>query len=146
MKQLKIGDEVFGLDVSTGKNAFSKVKAWLHRDQKAIAQYDILRTKDNITFEASDLHNIAYLNSEGKIDFKFERDLSPGDQLVGYPHENPIVSSTAAHEERKGLYTPFTDIGNYYIFHDLFDPTKFDEKVDPMILVHVLSHVKNPIS
>jgi hypothetical protein len=52
----------------------------------AIARYATIKTNaDNISFEASDYHNIAFLNSEGKIDFKFTKDLIKGDKLVSFP-------------------------------------------------------------
>jgi hypothetical protein len=33
------------------------------------------------------------VDKDGKIDFKFAKDLSPGDELIGSPNGDPKVSS-----------------------------------------------------
>ena len=48
-------------------------------------------------------------------------------------------------EEKRGLYSPFTGVGNYYIFSNAFDAKSYSN-TDQMILVHSLSQVKDPIS
>jgi hypothetical protein len=85
MRDLRIMDEVLSFDPETGRQKFSKVTAWLHRDVEGIARYDLIKTHQNIAFEASKYHNIAFVNSDGKISFKFAKDLKKGDVLVGFP-------------------------------------------------------------
>lgn len=48
-------------------------------------------------------------------------------------------------EEKQGLYSPFTEVGNYYIFSNAFDASSYSN-TDPMILVHSLSQVIDPIA
>jgi hypothetical protein len=45
--------------------------------------------------------------------------------------------------ERRGLYSPFTEVGNYYIFSSAFRG-EGNAKTEPMILAHVLFQVTNP--
>lgn len=40
MKDLRIGDEVLSFDPATGKQVYSKVIAWLHRDTVIEFKYD----------------------------------------------------------------------------------------------------------
>jgi hypothetical protein len=145
MGAIRINDEVLGLDPATGKQTYSKVVAWLHRDTQAIAKYDSVTTKQGAAFEASDYHNIAFANSDGKVDFKFAKDLREGDELIGLPSSAPVVDSVQPEGERRGLYSPFTEVGNYYVFNSAFRG-EGDAKAEPMILAHVLSQVSNPNS
>lgn len=145
MKDLRLGDEVLSYDPETGKQVYSKVTAWLYRNTEIKPQYDEIRTKEGLSFEASPYHNIAYVTPEGKIDFKFSEDFKEGDELVGFPEKDPIVATVAKGIEKTGQYTPYTDVGNYYIFGTNFTGGEADSN-EPMILVHVLSHVKNPVA
>lgn len=70
MSDLKIGDEILGLDRNTNLPVYSPVIAWLHRDTEVFFDYTIINTDSSSTFLASDLHNIA-TESNGKILFKF---------------------------------------------------------------------------
>jgi hypothetical protein len=91
MQNLTLGDELWSYDATTGKQGFSKLVAWLHRDTKSLTNYDLIQTNLQEEFEASDYHNVAYVNHEGKIDFKFFHSLQDGDELVGFP-TNPYVT------------------------------------------------------
>jgi hypothetical protein len=48
------------------------------------------------------------VDAEGKIDFKFVKNLSEGDELVGFPEHDPFVEQVDTPIEKRGLYTPFT--------------------------------------
>jgi hypothetical protein len=108
MHELVINDKMLGLDSKTAKLTFSKITAWLHRDTEGIAEYDTINTQQNISFEASDFHNIAFVNKEGKIEFKFAGDLIEGDELVGFPEDDPFISNIKRKTPKRGLYSPFT--------------------------------------
>ena len=60
MQNLQLDDEVLGIDPETGKNAYSKVVAWLHRDAQSQAFFQTIETDKGLNFTASKLHNIAY--------------------------------------------------------------------------------------
>lgn len=127
--------------METGEKKFSKVLAWLHRDRDALAQYEVIDTDAGVRFETSEYHNIGFMNNS-KIDFKFAVELSPGDRLVGFPIENISVLSSKTREERRGLFSPFTEAGSYFVYHaDFAGSTE-----EPMILAHSLSQVRDPTS
>lgn len=44
MKKLTIGDELWSYDTKTGKQGFSKLVAWLHRDANTLTNYDLVQT------------------------------------------------------------------------------------------------------
>ena len=85
MKDLTIGDELWSYNLATGKQDFSKLLAWLHRDTKVKTNYELIQTDQEEEFEASDHHNVAFVNPDGKIDYKFFNNLQEGDELVGFP-------------------------------------------------------------
>lgn len=85
------------------------------------------------------------MTPSGKIDFKFAKDFTEGDELVGFPENDPYVATIATQIEKTGQYTPYTDVGNYYIFDSNFTGGEASSN-EPMILAHVLSHVRNPVA
>ena len=73
--------------------------------------------------------------------------MAKGDELISFPVGNLSVNSVGNYTEKQGLYSPFTELGNYYIIHQEFDINKYDKNVEPpMILVHVLSQITDPNS
>jgi hypothetical protein len=90
---LTIGDELWSYDAETGRQGFSRLVAWLHRDTKSLTDYDLIQTNLQEEFEASDYHNAAVVNQEGKIAFKFFHDLQDGDELVGFPNNPKVIES-----------------------------------------------------
>ena len=93
MSELQVGDEVFGLDPKTGKDAFSKVQAWLYRNPYANSEFIRIRTNGSLVVDASPLQNYAYIDQNGKIKYKFAVEFSPGDELVTFPSEKVRVTS-----------------------------------------------------
>jgi hypothetical protein len=71
MAELKVGDMVMGIDPTTGERGFSKLEAWLHHDPLAEGEFDIISTNSSAQFEASEMHNLAYVGKDGKISYKF---------------------------------------------------------------------------
>lgn len=71
MDQLTIGDELLGIDPSSGRVGYSPITAWLHHDPWAISKFTRIRTNWG-QFQSSPLHNFGYLR-DGKIDYKFAR-------------------------------------------------------------------------
>ena len=50
MKDLTIGDKVWGYDPKTGSQNFSELSAWLHRDYYGIINYDLIETDQGTYF------------------------------------------------------------------------------------------------
>ncbi len=75
------------------------------------------------SFESSDYHNIAYIDSkEEKISFKFANNLTKGDTLVSFPEKGQKVKRIIKNQERKGLFSPYTKYNNYFIYHEHYEP------------------------
>ena len=55
------------------------------------------------------------------------------------------MASIATEIEKTGQYTPYIEVGNYYIFDSNFTGGEVNAN-EPMILAHVLPHVKNPVT
>ena len=47
IKELTVGDKVWGYDPKTGNQNFSKLSAWLHRDPYGIINYDLIQTNQD---------------------------------------------------------------------------------------------------
>ena len=142
ISDLKVGDEILAYDKEKGKNHFSKVIAWLHRDTVGNLEFEEIHTQENYTFSASETHNIGFIK-DGKLDFKFTEDLSSGDKLMGFG-KNLTVSTADDVRIRKGLYSPMTELKNFYIFPQ--DVAEGQLKSTPMILVHCLSQIDGPLN
>lgn len=50
MKDLTVGDKVWGYDPKTGSQNFSELSAWLHRDYYGIINYDLIETDQGTYF------------------------------------------------------------------------------------------------
>ncbi len=50
MKDVQVHDRILSFDGETGKNAYSKVVVWLHRDTNVVARYDVIKTKEGPSF------------------------------------------------------------------------------------------------
>ena len=77
------------------------------------------------------------------MDFKFAEDLKEGDELMSLG-KNLTVASSDQFQEQQGLYSPMTEFGNFYIFAQDVNPEELANS--PLMLVHCLSQVNNPLS
>jgi len=108
MAELKIGDEILGLDESTGKQEFSRVRAWLHRDVEASSEM-VAMTGLEGTLTASPHH----LMASGPRNYNFVSELQ-GSMLSTHDYKTMQVDSlspTVGH----GLYAPLTATSNFYV-------------------------------
>ena len=60
---------------------------------------------------------------------------------MSFPHKRASVLSVRKNETQKGIYSPYTSFGNYFIFS-----SSSNSQDSMMILVHALSHMANPES
>lgn len=90
------------------------------------------------------MHNLAFVGSDGKINYKFAKEFVPGDQLVGFPVQGLRVTEQKEVVRRKGLYSPYTAFRNYFVYEDGFNPLSRSESEPIMALAHSLSQVVNP--
>lgn len=67
--EISVGDEILAYDFNQGKNVYSKVIAFLHRDTNSTVEFTDIKIKDSNMYRASAGHNIAF-NHNGTIDFK----------------------------------------------------------------------------
>lgn len=75
-----------------------------------------------MNFESSEMHNLGFFGNNGKIDYKFAKDFKAGDKLVGFPEKGLSVTQIVNPIRRKGLYSPYTEFRNYFVYEDGFDP------------------------
>jgi hypothetical protein len=99
-----------------------------------------LKTNGTASFSSSEMHNIAFVNQEGKIDYKFANQFAIGDKLVSFPIRDLSVQEIEAGVKKKGLFSPYTNFNNYFILEDHFDYLQ-SNKEPQLFLVHVLSQV-----
>lgn len=111
MAELQIGDEILGLDERTGKQEFTRVRAWLHRDVKASSKM-VAMTGIQGTLTASPHHLMANMAS-GSRNYDFANKLQ-GSMLSTDDHktmEVQRIAPTVGH----GLYAPLTATSNFYV-------------------------------
>lgn len=116
MSELQVGDQILGLDPNTGKRGYSKLEAWLHHDPLAEADFQLISTNANMSFESSEMHNLAFFGRNSQISFKFAKDFKVGDELVGFPEKNLRVTNIVNPIRRKGLFSPYTSFRNYFVY------------------------------
>ena len=139
MNQLTIGDSLFGIDPQSSIPGFSPIEAWLQHDPHAEADFDTVLTDNGARFESSALQNFAFVRNN-KIDYKFARDLTEGEQLVSFPERGARVTGRESGVRRKGLFAPFTAFHNYFVF----EAGTVEGSEARMVLVHALSQVDQP--
>jgi len=132
MAELKIGDEILGLDESTLKEEFTRVRAWLHRDVEASSEM-VAMTGFEGTLTASPHHlmgsaafpvhlmGISWAPSVITVNYNFVSELPglfvselPGSKLLTHDHQGMQVislSPTVGH----GLYAPLTATSNFFV-------------------------------
>eukprot|EP00747_Dinoflagellata_sp_TGD_P127000 gnl/TRDRNA2_/TRDRNA2_174349_c0_seq2.p1 gnl/TRDRNA2_/TRDRNA2_174349_c0~~gnl/TRDRNA2_/TRDRNA2_174349_c0_seq2.p1 ORF type:complete len:1071 (+),score=112.82 gnl/TRDRNA2_/TRDRNA2_174349_c0_seq2:2-3214(+) len=109
MADLHLGDEILGFNSATGKNEFTKVRAWLHR----VTQGEVAFTKLHTT--AGDVvmspgHNVAVGSPHV---YSFAHDISAGDALITPNHTARVTRVSS--EVGTGLYAPWTMTSNFYV-------------------------------
>lgn len=70
MSKVQIGDRILAFNFEQGKNVFSPVTAWLHRDTDSQVEFTNIITKNGNAYRSSAGHNIAF-NNNGTIGFKY---------------------------------------------------------------------------
>ena len=146
MMDLQVGDQLLGLDPASGKHGYSIIKTWLYHNPHANTSSMEIKSHGNTEFASSPLQNFAFVNANGKIGYKFAFQFQKGDELISFPHSNAKVVSTKHNLTQKGIYAPFTEFGNYFVFAQNFHSSQANHNKDTMILTHALSHMKNPQS
>ena len=137
--QIQIGDRILAYNPQTGKPEFSEVLSWLHRDTESQVDFTEITTADDLRYTASSGHHIGF-NDEGKVGFKYADEFKRGDELIVLSKRpNAQVVAELAEVTAKGMYAPYTELSNFYIY-----PAMGGED-SPMILVHCLSQIDEPL-
>lgn len=157
MADLKIGDEILGIDYDTGKPAFSPVRAWIHRDVNAVTQMSAVSFESG-TLVASPRHSLATVAPDH---YKFASELQSGSTLIDSNGAKMVVNNVAE-TTASGLYAPLTASSNYFVsganmktnvlahnFAELRHPRRYDGIVQRLISVvdffapHINSNFKD---
>jgi hypothetical protein len=139
--EISVGDEILAYDFNQGKNVYSKVIAFLHRDTNSTVEFTDIKIKGSNMYRASSGHNIAF-NQNGTIDFKEADQLLPGDELISVGGQSYIVESADGLAYDQGLYSPFTAAGNFYIYP--YQSVEGNDLSQSLILVHCLAQIDKP--
>ncbi|XP_024537580.1 warthog protein 6 [Selaginella moellendorffii] len=106
MKELKIGDKV-----AVGKNSFSDIYAFGHKDLDVVSEFVQVKTEAN-TLELTAGHFVP-VNTKGEIIYKRAADLKVGDSLSTISGASPITEISKV--DKLGLYNPLTLSGNILV-------------------------------
>jgi hypothetical protein len=132
MSQLKIGDEIRGVD-SSGSVVMTPVRAWLHRDVNAQTTMTVVNTNAGVVV-ASPRHLLA----TGKQAYSFASELSVGRTLVREGKDAALVEDVTVESisetQGKGLYAPLTLTTNYFV----------GEVMSPGVLAHSFAELRHP--
>jgi len=60
LRDISVGEKILGYDFQKGKQTYTPVIAWMHRDTDVQAEYNIIKSKTGEEYKASAGHNIAY--------------------------------------------------------------------------------------
>lgn len=145
MADLKIGDEILGINYDTGKPTFSPVRAWIHRDVNAVTPMSAVSFESG-TLVASPRHSLATVGSEG-LTYEFASELQRGSTLMASDGAKMVVNNVAE-TTASGLYAPLTASSNYFVsgpnmktnvlahnFAELRHPRRYDGIVQRLISV-----------
>lgn len=114
MADLKIGDEILGMEHSTGKQVFSPVRAWIHRNVNAETTMTSVKG-DRGTLVASPRHSVATgIAAAGKFKYEFASELQEGSALLAQDGASMTVTGVSETKER-GLYAPLTSTSNFFV-------------------------------
>lgn len=125
MSKVKVGDELLGRDSATGAIAFSRVRAFLHREVETETEMTVLVTSAGRVV-VSPKHSIAVDQSR----YRFASDLKIGDSLIA-PDGTTVTLLEKKTENARGLYSPFTTSSHYFA----------GESENSMVLAHNFAHV-----
>lgn len=118
MSELSLGEEILGFDHESGRQVFSAVRAWLHRDPHA--EVNMASVVSSVgTLVVSNRHSLAVQSDEGcdSTDckaYKFAGDLEvEKDSLVTIGGTGVVqkISQTKG----VGLYAPLTKTSNFFV-------------------------------
>lgn len=107
---IRLGDEVLGLDVATGNVEFTQVRAWLHRKSDSTLQLTSIHTSAG-RIAASHWHTIAF--GSHRHEMAFARDFHVGDTLL--TPTGSILVHNITQEKGHGLYAPLTWTSNLFV-------------------------------
>lgn len=118
MKNLKIGDKIQTIDISTNQIIFTEVIAFLHKNEETDGFYHVIELEDGkqVTLSARHLIYASKTNQSGAMSVVFAEDVIPGDFVRVSGHENAVrrvlrVSTLT----NKGIYAPMTRHGTILV-------------------------------
>jgi len=139
MAELQIGDSVLGHDESSGKEEFTRVRAWLHRFPTQSSSFVTLTTAEG-EITLSPFHNVAVVDEfTHEIQYVYARDVVEG-ALLRYANRRPSIQTQDDTTSRvlstkpvllDGLFAPLTDLSNLYVGSD----------AENVFLAHSFAHV-----
>lgn len=128
MSKLSIGDELLGMDATTGNVVSSHIRAWLHREVETEMEMTVLSTEAGRII-ASHKHSIA----TDRKRYIFADELTIGDALWT-PNGTQLTVRDKSRESHQGLYSPLTTTSNYFA----------GASEHSMVLVHNFAHLWQP--
>lgn len=108
MADLKIGDEILGMEHATGKQVFSRVRAWIHRNENAETLMSAVKG-DQGTLVASPRHSVA----TSKMSYEFASELQEGSTLLA--SNGVMIVNSVSDTKARGLYAPLTATSNFFV-------------------------------
>jgi hypothetical protein len=129
---LQMGDMILGHDASTGTDAYTPVRAWLHRITETPFEYIKLQTARG-ELEVSRLHNVAVVSPTG-LEYQYAEEVSTGAALKAREGPTELLSATGG-TIKTGLFAPLTRLSNFYVAAKGSAST---------FLVHSYAHVRYP--
>lgn len=121
LEEVQIGDQI--LSQVNGQEQFSEVRGWLHKNKTMDLTYFKIETETG-SFVSSAFHNIGLIDGT----YSYAKDLH--NQFLS--NGEKVIRVTT--KQDTGVYTPFTDNGNFFISLNNQKKT----------LVHCFANIKNP--
>lgn len=139
MKDLQVGEYILGHDADSNRTMYSRVDAWLHRQR--LTDFEYLKVKTESTqFYSSWRHNIAIRKGDA-YSYVFCNELM-NKTLVGVSESDKLRVTGYEEVKKKGVYAPYTNLGNYYIVGEATDQLRKNQK--SLILVHSFAEIAKP--
>jgi hypothetical protein len=127
--EVRVGDELLGMDHAKGQPVFTKVRAWLHRNVHAKSEMTVIET-DLGSVIASPKHSIA-VHKGGE--YAFASELAVGHSLVR-PDGSSVTVRRVRRQTAKGYYSPLTHTSNFFV----------GTSKDSAVLAHSFAHLPGP--
>jgi len=131
MDKLTIGDHILAYNPSTGKQEFSEIIAWLHRDPLVNSSYIGIQAQSDILW-ISPQHNIAIMADEN-VKYIHASEVILGNKLIGNSNFSTAVNSIKHATILNGVYAPYTRLANFYV-----------GTTNATYLAHSFAYIRNP--